>query len=166
MNKSTKILATLALSSSLIFTGAMAMGHGEGRHMEQGFKVERMAKKLSLTEAQTTKIQALVDAHKAQRPDVDRKAMKAKHAEMKDKYLAMMNSPQFDEAAIREKMAERSAKQADRRVEKMRLKHSIYQVLNEEQREQFLAMASKKRHKMKKRMKKHAKKHKHDHDGE
>lgn len=159
MKQTTKILTALVLSSSFIFTGAMAMGHGDGHHKMRGFNVERMAHKLSLTDAQSAKIQVLVDAHKKQRKSVDRKAMKEKRSQHKESYVAMMNSPQFDEAMIRENMAARSAAQAERKIEKMRLKHSIYQVLNEDQREQFLAMASKKRHKMKKRMKKHHREH-------
>lgn len=165
MKTATKLLATLALSSSLIIGGAMAMGSGERHFAGHGFKMERMAKKLELTEAQTTKIQALVDAHKEQRPEFDKDAMKAKRKQMKADYIALMNASEFDEAAVRAKMAERAEKNADRKISKMKLKHSIYQVLNEEQREQYLAIMDKKKHKMKKRMKKRMK-HGYDHDGE
>lgn len=165
MKTTTKVLATLALSSSLIFGGAMAMGPGKHHHKGHGFNVERMAKKLDLTEAQSTKIQALVDAHKAERPKFDKEAMKAKRKDMKSEYVAFLNAPEFDEAAVRAKMAERAEKQADRKVAKMKLKHSIYQVLNEEQRAEYLAMMDKKKRKMKKRMKKHMK-HRHDRDAE
>jgi len=170
MKVSTKILASLALSSSLMLTSVMAMERGEGRHMERGFKIERMAKKLSLTEAQSTKIQALVDAHKSERPSVDRAAMKEKmklkRTAMKAKFVAMMDAPEFDEAAVRAKIAERSQKHTDRQVSKMKLKHSIYQVLNEDQRSDYLKMMNKKHRKMKKHMKKerHERKSKRSHD--
>jgi len=170
MKVSKKILVTLALSSSLMLTSVMAMERGEGRHMERGLKVEHMTKKLSLTEAQSTKIQALVDAHKGERPTVDRAAMKekmkSKRAAMKAKFVAMMNAPEFDEAAVRAKIAERSQKHTDRQVSKMQLQHSIYQVLNEEQRVDYLKMMSKKHRKMKKHMKKqrHEHKNKRSHD--
>jgi Spy/CpxP family protein refolding chaperone len=166
MKLSTKILATLALSSSLILTSAMAADRTEGRHMKHGFNIERMVKKLSLTQAQSTKIQALVDERKAQRPTVDRDAMKAemkvKKEDRKAKFVAMMNAPEFDEVAVREKMAERSQKHTDRQVSKMQLRHAIYQVLDEEQREDYLKMMNKKHHKMKKNMKKHRHEYKHD----
>lgn len=165
MKTSTKILASLALSSSLIFGGAMAMGSGN-HHKGHGDKIERMAKKLDLTEAQTTKIQALVDAHKASNPKKDRSEMKDKRKAMKAQHLALLNSPTFDEATIRERLAERASAHADRKVEKMRLKHSIYQVLNEEQRAKFLTMMDKKKRKMKKRMRKHMKKHRHERDSD
>lgn len=166
MKLSTKILATLALSSSLMLTGAMATERGEGRHMERGFNIERMEKKLSLTQDQSTKIQALVDERKAQRPTVDRDAMKAemkvKKEDRKARFVAMMNAPEFDEVAVREKMAERSQKHTDRQVSKMQLRHAIYQVLDEEQREDYLKMMNKKHRKMKKNMKKYRHEHKHD----
>jgi len=160
MKASTKLLASLVLSSSLIFTGVMAADHvKKGNH--QGFKIERLTKKLSLTEAQVISIQALVDEKKANRAEKvkpTKEERKAKKLAMKEKFKAMMEASEFDEAAIRTEMAERTKKHTDRQVGKMRMQHDIYQVLNEEQREKFLKMLAKKHKKMSKKKKKGMKK--------
>jgi len=155
MKTSTKLLASLVLSSSLIFTGVMAADH-EKKGNHQGFKIERLTKKLSLTEAQVISIQALVDEKKANKvvkvkPKLTKEERKAKKLAMKEKFKAMMEAPEFDEAAIRTKIAERSEKRTNRQVGKMRMQHAIYQVLNEEQREKFLKMMAKKHKKMNKK---------------
>lgn len=160
MKTSTKLLASLVLSSSLIFTGVMAADH-EKKGNHQGFKIERLTKKLSLTEAQVISIQALVDekkANKVAKVKPTKEERKAKKLAMKEKFKAMMETSEFDESGVRAEMAERTNKHTERQIGKMRLQHDIYQVLNEEQREDYLKMMAKKHKKMSKKHKKNMKK--------
>jgi len=151
MKTSTKILATLVLSSSLLMTGVMASENG---HKGDGFKIERLVKKLSLTDEQSTQIKALVAEKKAKRTEVSvlsKDALKAKKEAKKAEILAMFENPSFDEATVRAKIAERHKKRLEHAVSKMSTQHAIYQLLDEKQRAKFLKMLQKKHKKMNKK---------------
>lgn len=153
MKTSTKLLTSLVLASSLIVSGVMASENGGKGNKSHGFKIERLVKKLSLTDEQSAQVRALVAANKANKPakpemtDAEKKAKKeARKAEV----LAFFEAPTFDEAAVREKMAKRNAKRIELAISKKSTQHAIYQLLDEEQRVKFLKMLKKKHKKMKK----------------
>ena len=153
MKTSTKLLTSLVLSSSLIISGAMASEGDSKDHKGHGFKIERLVKKLSLTEEQSTQIQVLVAAKKADRTEVSvisKEGKKAKKEERKAQMFAMYEASVFDEAALRAKIAERSEKRIEHTISKISTQHAIYQLLDEEQRAKYLKMLQKKHKKMNK----------------
>ncbi|WP_115720347.1 Spy/CpxP family protein refolding chaperone [Gallaecimonas mangrovi] len=87
-----------------------------------------MAKELGLSEAQTGKIKALLDAdHKQHEAE-----MKAKQAEFK----ALMDAPKFDEAKAKALLADRK----DMGLDRLRLAHDVMQVLTPAQRDKLAKM--------------------------
>lgn len=166
MKLNKKVISIIALAGAIAFSGAQAGERGgdhrhDGKH---GNHMERMIKKLDLTEEQQVNIKALLSEFKATQQRPDREAMKAKHMEMKERFAALMADPNFDEAAVRQHLQERAAKYNAHKVEKLKLQHAIYQQLTPEQQPKYLKMMAKKMRKMKGMKMKHKKHREHKHD--
>ena len=162
-----KLIAGLALSSVMAF-GAMA-GDGKREHRHGGSKIERMTEHLDLTQEQQVSIAALLKEYRAGMrmlpkgmssddvpPPPSRKKMKEKMAQHKAERLAklkdLLGASAFDESTVRDKLAERAQKHSDYKVNQMKMQHAIYQQLDSDQQDKYLAMLSKKGQRKGKRM--------------
>ncbi|MFA1562264.1 CpxP family protein [Aliivibrio fischeri] len=145
------VLGAVVLPLSLASTSAFAFGGG---HHEGGMKGEGMHggkcmmkankkafKDLNLTDAQEDKFDEIRDARKA-----EMKAKRGEHrqptAEMKADHQAMqdlMLADNFDEQAVRDLAEKMSQRQIDRRVEMMKKRHEMMNILTPEQKAEFKA---------------------------
>ena len=124
-------ISALLLSTLLATSVVYAEPSGKDRHERgQGHYLlhEKVAERLELTDAQREEIRQLTEAHREQYPR-DRK----NHEEQREDFKALMDAPEFDEAAVREHLAA----QTDKRVASMKLEHQIRQLLTDEQRQQL-----------------------------
>ncbi|MGR6832510.1 CpxP family protein [Aliivibrio wodanis] len=145
------VLGAVVLPLSLASASAFAAG---GSHHEGGMKGEGMHgskcmmkankkafKDLELTDAQEDQFDEMRDARKAE--------MKAKKgqkrqptAEMKADHEAMQNlmlADSFDEQAVRDLAEKMSQRQIDRRVEMMKKRHEMMNILTPDQKAEFKA---------------------------
>lgn len=165
MKLNKKIISVIAIAGAVAFSGAQA-GEREGGHRHDGKRgnhMERMVKKLDLSEEQQVSIKALINEFKANKQRPDREAMKAKHLAMKERFAAIMADPNFDQAAVNQYLQERAAKHNAYKLEKLKLQHAIYQQLTPEQQPKYLKMMAKKIRKMKGKKMKHRKHREHEH---
>ncbi|AZL85890.1 periplasmic repressor CpxP [Aliivibrio salmonicida] len=150
------VLGAVVLPLSLASASAFAAGgshheggmkgkgmHGEGMHGGKCMmKANKKAfKELDLTDAQEDKLDKMRDDRKA-----EHKAKKGEKrqptAEMKADHEAMQNlilADNFDEAAVRNLAEKMSEKQIDRRVNMMKKRHDMMNVLTPEQKTEFKA---------------------------
>ncbi|MDP2561046.1 Spy/CpxP family protein refolding chaperone [Psychrobium sp. 1_MG-2023] len=175
MKLTTSLIASVLATSVIALTATSVIAsekHGEqhGKKHSVEHRVEHLTKRLDLTTAQQVSITDLIKEHKANRPARgDRDAMKAKRQSMKQKFKAMMENPDFDESTVKESIEQRANAQTERKVQQLKLQHSIYQQLNDVQRADYLKLLKKKmrkmaKHKMhnRKMMKHHDKHHGHN----
>lgn len=144
------VLSAVVLPLSLASTSALAFGghhdngmKGEGMHGGKCMmKVNKKAfKALDLTDEQKAKFEKMRDERKA-----ERKAKKGEHrqptAEMQADRKAMqdlMLADSFDEQAVRDLAEKMSQRQIDRRVEMMKKRHEMMNILTPEQKAEFKA---------------------------
>jgi len=152
---SKRLLAGVLIVSSLgLVAAASAKPHGDGadckrgghhmgsdyKHGDKGFNVDRMAKKLDLSDDQRTKIEAIIKASKQQKSD-QRDKMKANREQLKE---LTMQSP-LNEAAVRTVADAQGDLKADMIVLRVQQRAKINAVLSDEQRAELQAMGDKKR---------------------
>jgi len=156
MNKSSRILlaSVLTVSSLGLMTAALAKPFGDGagcersgHHMgaehrkgDRGFNVDRMAKKLNLTDDQRTQIEATVEASKQQMSD-QRDKMQANREQLKE---LTQQSP-LNEAEVRRVADAQGDLKADMIVLRAQQRAKINTVLTDDQRAQLEDMRGKKR---------------------
>jgi|GEM_PF-7063914 len=126
-----KALTVIALMSTLAFTTA-ASANAERHHMltPQALLSDRVAEQLALTDEQKVRIQDLVEAHRSQYPQTDRKQAFKQNREAVE---ALMAEPVFDETAARELLNEAT----ERRLLSMKTQHEISRILTQDQRQQL-----------------------------
>ncbi|MDT8420140.1 MAG: Spy/CpxP family protein refolding chaperone [Desulfuromonadales bacterium] len=139
-NKLLTILITSTLMTGLAFSPAIA-GFGPGRcsdsdsNARQEKRAERMeqhlaqmATALDLTEAQQTRIRAILENKKEQHQDMfeQRRADRQQMREFK-------SASSFDEAAFRVMAEKRAAQRIDMQVERMKTKQQIFALLSADQ---------------------------------
>ena len=135
-------LATATLgASSVLAKGGMhdKQGHSQARFLLS----ERGADKLSLTDEQQTKLEAIFEAQKTQMKALrgdDKEARKAQRKAQKEKMDALLSAPTFDENAAKELLAARHEKGTEFGLIKLKTQHQVMQVLNAEQQEKFAKM--------------------------
>jgi len=156
MKKSSKLLITsvLVASSLGLVATATAKPFGEGPGCGRGahymgadykrggheFNVERMAKKLNLTDDQRTQIEAIVEASKQQKND-QRDKMQANREQLRE---LTQQSP-LNEAEVRKVADAQGELKADMIVLRARQRAEINAVLTDEQRAQLEDKRGKKR---------------------
>lgn len=126
-----KSLPTLVLFTLLATGTAWAQPPGESReHHPRGHYLlhERVAGKLDLSDEQRASIRQLVEDHRAEYAP-NREA----RADHKAVYKALLDAPEFDEAAARELLEAKT----EQRLAHLKLQHQIRQVLTDEQRRQL-----------------------------
>lgn len=128
------ITVIVALLLSLSFSQAVfADHHGHGEMCKK--KLEKMFKKMKLTDEQKKKI----DAIRAQY-EVDKKALKAKYKNLKEQMHAAVKSAPGEKNAMNALIKQKQAMVADYIKLKVKMKQGIYQLLTPEQRTQFEKM--------------------------
>lgn len=160
MNTAKKLVLGLTMVSALGVFSAVTIADIKGGDYRVN-RVERLAKKLDLTEQQTSQIKTLIQEHKADVPRPSKEQFKEMREQRRSELHALFNSPEFDEQAVREKIEQRHQKYQTKMVKRMKLQHAIYQTLNPEQQEKYLKMVERRMGKHK-RGKKHMRKH-HEH---
>ncbi|MEZ9157624.1 Spy/CpxP family protein refolding chaperone [Vibrio lentus] len=91
---------------------------------------------LNLTEEQQAEVFSLVQGYQSDRTEVDMD----KAIELKKKQISLVTQPDFDEAEMEKVIDTVQATEKSMVMQEMRLKNSIYNVLTEEQKEQFKTM--------------------------
>ena len=153
MKKSFKtLLATALVVSSLGIAGqvaAMPYGGGPDGCMRggqkmgpggKGFNVERMTRKLNLTDEQSTQVQAIVDGYSEQMTD-----LRTKMQENRETLREFARQTPFDEAEVRKLADEQGDLKADMIVLRAQQRSEINAILTDEQREQMQSMRGKRR---------------------
>ena len=97
---------------------------------------ERGAEKLNLTQEQQAQLKAAFDARKQQfkANRADKTARKAQRQAFKSKMEVLLATPAFDENAAQEIIAMRDEQVKQFAMQKLKMQHTICQVLNAEQR--------------------------------
>ena len=155
MNKSFKavLASTLIVSSLGLVAPVSAKPSGDrpdcdrGRHMEavdkrgdKGFNVDRMAKKLDLSDDQRTQIDGIMAAAKQQMKDQHDK-LRANREQLK----SLMRQSPLDETALRKVADAQGDLEADMIVLRAQQRAKIADILTEEQRAKLADRAGKKR---------------------
>ncbi|MEZ8629426.1 Spy/CpxP family protein refolding chaperone [Vibrio lentus] len=91
---------------------------------------------LNLTEEQQAEVFSLVQEYQSDRTEVDMD----KAIELKKKQISLVTQPDFDEAEMEKVIDTVQATEKSMVMQEMRLKNNIYNVLTEEQKEQFKTM--------------------------
>ena len=154
MKKSSKLLITsvLVMSSLGLVATVFAKPFGEdcgrdGHQMgsdhksgERGFNVDRMAKKLNLTDDQRTQIEGIVEGSKQQMRE-QREQMQASREQLR----ALMQQSLLNEAEVRRVADAQGDLEADMIVQRAQQRAKINTVLSDDQRAQLEEMRGKKR---------------------
>ncbi|MFS1463123.1 Spy/CpxP family protein refolding chaperone [Vibrio lentus] len=91
---------------------------------------------LNLTEEQQAEVFSLVQKYQSDRTEIDMD----KAIELKKKQISLVTQPDFDEAKMEKVIDTVQATEKSMVMQEMRLKNNIYNVLTEEQKEQFKTM--------------------------
>ncbi|MFA0690148.1 Spy/CpxP family protein refolding chaperone [Vibrio splendidus] len=91
---------------------------------------------LNLTEEQQAEVFSLVQEYQSNRTEIDMD----KVIELKKKQISLVTQPDFDEAEMEKVIDTVQATEKSMVMQEMRLKNNIYNVLTEEQKEQFKTM--------------------------
>ena len=91
---------------------------------------------LNLTEEQQAEVFSLVQEYQSDRTEIDMD----KAIELKKKQVSLVTQPDFDEAEMEKVIDTVQATEKSMVMQEMRLKNNIYNVLTNEQKEQFKTM--------------------------
>ncbi|MDN3628621.1 Spy/CpxP family protein refolding chaperone [Vibrio lentus] len=91
---------------------------------------------LNLTEEQQAEVFSLVQEYQSDRTEIDMD----KAIELKKKQISLVTQPDFDEAEMEKVIDTVQATEKSMVMQEMRLKNNIYNVLTEQQKEQFKTM--------------------------
>ncbi|WP_445777136.1 Spy/CpxP family protein refolding chaperone [Shewanella sp.] len=106
---------------------------GNKRHGPQD-GMQRMLRKLDLTDAQKEQVNAIVEKYKADRPERPTKEQRAAH---RTEMLALVTSASFDEAKATEMAEAQHQKKLQGILSHLKMQNEIYQLLTPEQQVQF-----------------------------
>jgi len=152
--KLTKLVLICGLATATLGTGvAMAKGgmHHKGPHEARFLLSERGAEKLDLTQEQQAQLKAAFEAQKEQMKAMrgDKDARKAEREAFKAKMDVLLAKATFDENAAQELIGSREAKAEKFAMQKLKMEHTVWQILNAEQREKYGKMKKRFAKKMK-----------------
>lgn len=110
---------------------------GHGKHKGKGNSQQMGFEKLDLTDQQKVEMKTLMSSQKenkrVQKTDAERLAQQA---EMQ----ALMQAETFDEAKAEELISNQQSQRNESKLEKMKAKHEMYQLLTDEQKAEFAEM--------------------------
>ncbi|MCQ8879584.1 Spy/CpxP family protein refolding chaperone [Pseudoalteromonas shioyasakiensis] len=153
--KLSKLVLICGLATATLGTGvALAKGgmhHGKGMHEARFLLSERGAEKLDLTQEQQTQLKAAFEAQKEQMKAMrgDKDARKVQREAFKAKMDVLLAKATFDENAAQELLDSREAKAEKFAMQKLKMEHTVWQILNAEQREKYSKMKKRFAKKMK-----------------
>ncbi|MCL1112120.1 Spy/CpxP family protein refolding chaperone [Shewanella basaltis] len=110
---------------------------GNKRHGPQD-GMQRMLRKLDLTDAQKEQVNAIVEKYKADRPERPTKEQReAQREAQRTEMLALVTSASFDEAKATEMAEAQHQKKLQGMLSHLKMQNEIYQLLTPEQQVQF-----------------------------
>ncbi len=95
---------------------------------------------VELSEAQRQQFTELLAQHKA----AQRQAAKPA-AEQRQQFKALLQADYFDEPVVRQQLEQQQAKRTEQQLERLKLRHQLYQILTPEQRQQLAEKAEQRR---------------------
>lgn len=128
------IVSTLIISGCLLLSVAANADHKQGKHF---LLSDRAAAKLSLTDEQRSQISNIVLTH---REKIGELKLGDKQ---RDELKALVQSAQFDEVQATLLIEKMQSKKADIMLEKLKLRHQVWQVLTAEQRDKLASLKGK-----------------------
>jgi len=153
----TTLIVAVTLSSGAVLL-ASSPGYGEkqfddcqksGRHMGKGAKhssehrfIERMTKKLNLSQEQNTAVLAIVEQS---RPQMQQ--FRDKMRDNRQQLQKLMEQDTLDETAVRQLAEQQGSYKAELIVLRSKMRSEISKQLNETQREQLKQMRERRKHK-------------------
>ncbi|MDO6706267.1 CpxP family protein [Photobacterium sp. 1_MG-2023] len=149
MNQTMKHTLVAVLAMPLVFGSVAAVAgggkaHGKGYYGDCGPHGDRgIFSDLNLTDAQKEQMRALRDSQKESKRehrDEGREAMKANHEKMQ----ALMLADSFDENAVRALAKQMSDQQIEHRVNRMKHRHDLLNILTPEQKAQYKTLKAEK----------------------
>ncbi|WP_394192612.1 Spy/CpxP family protein refolding chaperone [Pseudoalteromonas atlantica] len=153
--KLTKLVLICGLATTALGTGAVmakgGMHHGKGMP-EAGFLLsERGAAKLDLTQQQQAQLKAAFEVQKEQMKAMrgDKEARTAQRDTFKAQKETLLAKATFDESSAQEIIDLREAKIEKFAMQKLKMEHRVWQILNAEQREKYTKMKKRFAKKMK-----------------
>lgn len=136
------VVAGLMLSIPAIASGH-GYSHGKGHnsyhqsyHHGCGMMGKKMLRGLDLTDAQKTQIKALMKQERAAKHEL-MEQHKSHHQQMKLQMQALVTGDKFDEQKAKDLLALRAKKHQYMMLQKIKVRHEIYQLLNAEQKQKF-----------------------------
>lgn len=133
------IVSRLIISGCILLSVAANADHKQGKHF---LLSDRAAAKLALTDEQRNQISSIVSTY---REKVD--ALKPGDKK-RDELKALVQSTQFDEVQATLLIEQMQSKKANVMLEKLKIRHQVWQVLTPEQRDKLAALKGKIKRKM------------------
>ena len=133
LKKSLSVLTTSALLVTAPFVSASSPQQPTQPALSP---LQMVIASLNLTEEQQAEVFSLVQDYQTSRTEIDMDSA----IELKKKQIALVTQPEFDEAEMEKVIDTVQATEKSMVMQEMRLKNNIYNVLTEEQKEQFKTM--------------------------
>lgn len=147
------LLSAGLVAASLTTSVAMAKPHHGEFNLYRFLLSEKAQTKLSLSDDQVAKIEAIAKAEKS-----NLESLKESHKASRAKFKAIMDAPEFDEMAFKAAFEEGQANRYQAALIKAKSKHQLIHTLEPEQQQQLQDLKQKMKERRKQHMeRKHAK---------
>ena len=135
--KSLKKSLCVLTSSALLVTAPFVSASSPQQPTQPALSpLQMVIASLNLTEEQQAEVFSLVQDYQTSRTEIDMDSA----IELKKKQIALVTQPEFDETEMEKVIDTVQATEKSMVMQEMRLKNNIYNVLTEEQKEQFKTM--------------------------
>ena len=131
-----KSLCVLAASALLVTAPFVSASSPQQPPQPAMSPLQMVIASLNLTEEQQAEVFSLVEDYQSDRPEIDMDNA----IELKKKQISLVTQPDFNEAEMEKIIDTVQATEKSMVMQEMRLKNNIYNVLTEEQKEQFKTM--------------------------
>ncbi|OED68403.1 MULTISPECIES: Spy/CpxP family protein refolding chaperone [Vibrio] len=131
-----KSLCVLAASALLVTAPFVSASSPQQPPQPAMSPLQMVIASLNLTEEQQAEVFSLVEDYQSDRTEIDMDNA----IELKKKQISLVTQPEFDEAEMEKVIDTVQATEKTLVMQEMRLKNNIYNVLTNEQKEQFKTM--------------------------
>ena len=131
-----KSLCVLAASALLVTAPFVSASSPQQPPQPPMSPLQMVIASLNLTEEQQAEVFSLVEDYQSDRTEIDMDNA----IELKKKQISLVTQPEFDEAEMEKVIDTVQATEKTLVMQEMRLKNNIYNVLTNEQKEQFKTM--------------------------